>query len=45
VIHPALHQVVEDKAIISSVEPPSNYITVEEGIPDTIKDSIWTLNV
>lgn len=31
-IHPALYQVKEDNIIILSVEPPSNYITAEEGI-------------
>jgi hypothetical protein len=41
VIHPALYHVKEDNIIISSVEPPDNYITAEQGIPDTI----WALNV
>jgi hypothetical protein len=40
VIHPALYQVKEDNIIISSVEPPDNYITAEQGIPDTVKDTI-----
>ena len=45
-IHSNLYQTRTDAGtVIKSVRYPTNYISIQGKIPDTIRDAIWALNV